>query len=83
MAGGSIGAIFGSELAIRLSESFVSSGLELFVLSASILLLLAMIVAIYIFNSTDSISLSKKVGGNSFDPINNIMTKSAIISVAS
>ena len=37
MAGGSIGAIFGSELAIRLSESFVSSGLELFVLSASIL----------------------------------------------
>ena len=83
MAGGSIGAIFGSELAIRLSESFVSSGLELFVLSASILLLLAMFVAIYIFNSTDSISLSQKVGGNSFDPIKNIMTKSDIRLVAS
>ena len=83
MAGGSIGAIFGSELAIRLSESFVSSGLELFVLSASILLLLAMFVAIYIFNSTDSISLSQKVGGNSLDPIKNIMTKSDIRLVAS
>ncbi len=83
MAGGSIGAIFGSELAIRLSESFVSSGLELFVLSASILLLLAMFVAVYIFNSTDSISLSQKVGGNSFDPIKNIMTKGDIRLVAS
>ena len=38
MAGGSLGAIFGSELAIRLSESYLSSGLELFILSSSILL---------------------------------------------
>ena len=42
MAGGSLGAIFGSELAIRLSESYLSSGLELFILSSSILLFLAM-----------------------------------------
>ena len=83
MAGGSIGAIFGSELAIRLSESFVSTGLELFVLSASVLLLLAMFLAIYIFNSTHSISLSQKVGGSSFDPIKNIMTKSDIRLIAS
>ena len=61
MAGGSVGAIFGSELAIRLSESFVNNGLELFVLTSSILLFLAMLLAIYIFNvaSHTANSLSK------------------------
>ena len=32
MAGGSLGAIFGSEISVRLSDSFTNSGLEFFVL---------------------------------------------------
>ena len=82
MAGGSFGAIFGSEIAIRLSESFVNNGLELFVLSSSILLLSAMFLAIYIFNTNNSISLSRSVGGGGLDPIKNIITKSEIRLVA-
>ena len=82
MAGGSFGAIFGSEIAIRLSESFVNNGLELFVLSSSILLLSAMFLAIYIFNTNNSISLSRSVGGAGLDPIKNIITKSEIRLVA-
>tara|TARA_Y100000768_G_scaffold350177_1_gene300231 strand:- start:23 stop:1252 length:1230 start_codon:yes stop_codon:yes gene_type:complete len=83
MAGGSVGAIFGSELAIRLSESFVNNGLELFVLTSSILLFLAMLLAIYIFNiaSHTANSLSK-VGGTALDPIKNIITKSEIRLIA-
>ena len=82
MAGGSFGAIFGSEIAIRLSESFVNNGLELFVLSSSILLLSAMFLAIYIFNTNNSISLSRSVGGGGLDPIKNIISKSEIRLVA-
>ena len=74
MAGGSLGAIFGSELAIRLSESYLSSGLELFILSSSILLFLAMFLAIYIFNSTTSRSNQNNVGGKWSDAINNIIS---------
>ena len=74
MAGGSLGAIFGSELAIRLSASYLSSGLELFILSSSILLFLAMFLAIYIFNSTTSRSNQNNVGGKWSDAINNIIS---------
>ena len=82
MAGGSVGAIFGSELAIRLSESFVNNGLELFVLTSSILLLLAMLLAIYIFNTRASVNSISKVGGTALDPIKNIITKSEIRLIA-
>ena len=74
MAGGSLGAIFGSELAIRLSESYLSSGLELFILSSSILLFLAMLLAVYIFNSTTSRSNQDNIGGKWSDAINNIIS---------
>ena len=82
MAGGSVGAIFGSELAIRLSESFVNNGLELFVLTSSIMLFLAMLLAIYIFNTSDSVNSISKVGGTALDPIKNIITKSEIRLIA-
>ena len=82
MAGGSLGAIFGSELAIRLSESYLSSGLELFILSSSILLFLAMFLAIYIFNSTTSRSNQNNVGGKWSDAINNIISKEEVRLIA-
>ena len=82
MAGGSVGAIFGSELAIRLSESFVNNGIELFVLTSSIMLFLAMLLAIYIFNTSDSVNSISKVGGTALDPIKNIITKSEIRLIA-
>ena len=82
MAGGSVGAIFGSELAIRLSKSFVNNGLELFVLTSSILLFLAMLLAIYIFNTSNFVNSISKVGGTALDPIKNIITKSEIRLIA-
>tara|TARA_A100001015_G_scaffold310147_1_gene410952 strand:- start:284 stop:1516 length:1233 start_codon:yes stop_codon:yes gene_type:complete len=83
MAGGSLGAIFGSEISVRLSDSFTNSGLEFFVLSASILLFCAMLIAIYISNSNKNSNLSSKVGGNWSDAINNIITVKEIRTIAS
>ena len=82
MAGGSLGAIFGSELAVQLSDSYTTSGLELFILTSSILLILAMFLAIYIFNSVTSQSLQKNVGGKWSDAINNIITKDEVRLIA-
>ena len=83
MAGGSLGAIFGSEISVRLSESFTNSGLEFFVLSASILLFCAMVIAIYIANSNKTSNLSEKVGGKWSDAINNIINTKEIRTIAS
>ena len=83
MAGGSLGAIFGSEISVRLSESFTNSGLEFFVLSASILLFCAMVIAIYISNSNKTSNLSEKVGGKWSDAINNIINTKEIRTIAS
>tara|TARA_B100000780_G_C21065867_1_gene428579 strand:+ start:65 stop:1303 length:1239 start_codon:yes stop_codon:yes gene_type:complete len=82
MAGGSLGAIFGSEIAIRLSESFSDSGLELFILSSSFLLFLAMLVAIYIVNSIKSSNLTEKVGGSWSDAFNNIISIKEVRAIA-
>ena len=82
MAGGSVGAIFGSEISVRLSESFTNLGLELFALSSSILLLTAIIIARYIVNLNNSIVLVKEVGGKWSDALSNIMTVKEVRSVA-
>ncbi|MDA8541381.1 hypothetical protein N9X43_00715 [Gammaproteobacteria bacterium] len=82
MAGGSVGAIFGSEISVRLSESFTNLGLELFALSSSILLLTAIILARYIVNLNNSIVLVKEVGGKWSDALSNIMTVKEVRSVA-
>ena len=82
MAGGSIGAIFGSEISVRLSESFTNFGLELFAFSSSILLFTAILLARYIVNFNNSIVLVKEVGGRWSDAISNIMTVKEVKSVA-
>ena len=82
MAGGSIGAIFGSEISVRLSESFTNFGLELFAFSSSILLLTAILLARYIVNLNNSIVLVKEVGGRWSDALSNIMSVKEVKSVA-
>ena len=73
MAGGSLGALFGSEISKRFSNSFDEFGLELFSLSASFFLFLAMLLAIYMLSiPIKGITIdSKNVGGGSFDAIKN------------
>jgi AAA family ATP:ADP antiporter len=82
MAGGSIGAIFGSEISVRLSESFTNFGLELFAFSSSILLLTAILLARYIVNLNNSIVLVKEVGGRWSDALSNIMSVKEVKSIA-
>ena len=82
MAGGSLGAIFGSEISVRLSESYTQYGLELFALASSLLLFFAIILAIYLVNSNNSEVLVKKVGGNWSDAISNIISVKEVKSVA-
>jgi AAA family ATP:ADP antiporter len=82
MAGGSIGAIFGSEISVRLSESFTNFGLELFAFSSSILLFTAILLARYIVNLNNSIVLVKEVGGRWSDALSNIMSVKEVKSIA-
>jgi AAA family ATP:ADP antiporter len=82
MAGGSLGAIVGSEISVRLSESYTNYGLELFALSSSLLLFLAIIVATYLVNLNNSEVLIKKVGGNWSDAISNIISVKEVKSIA-
>ena len=82
MAGGSIGAIFGSEISVRLSESFTNFGLELFAFSSSILLFTAILLARYIVNFNNSIVLVKEVGGRWSDALSNIMSVKEVKSIA-
>ena len=82
MAGGAMGAIFGSEISVRLSESFTNFGLELFAFSSSILLFTAILLARYIVNLNNSIVLVKEVGGRWSDALSNIMSVKEVKSVA-
>jgi len=82
MAGGSLGAIFGSEISVRLSQSFTNYGLELFAAASSLLLFLAILVAIYIVNSNRSSNLTKEVGGQWSDAISNILSVKEVKSIA-
>ena len=82
MAGGSLGAIVGSEISVRLSESYINYGLELFALASSLLLFLAIVVATYLVNLNNSEVLIKKVGGNWSDAISNIISVKEVKSVA-
>ena len=82
MAGGSLGAIFGSEISVRLSESFTNFGLELFAFSSSILLFSAILLARYIVNTNNHIVLVQKVGGEWSDAISNIITLKNVRSIA-
>tara|TARA_Y100000589_G_scaffold82644_1_gene76560 strand:- start:971 stop:2221 length:1251 start_codon:yes stop_codon:yes gene_type:complete len=84
MAGGSLGAMFGSEISKRFSSSFDELGLELFSVSAALFLFLAMILALYM------LSISKKdhtidtgnAGGGSFDSIKNSLKITEVRNIA-
>lgn len=84
MAGGSIGAMFGSEISKRFSSSFNELGLELFTLSAALLLFFAMLLALYMlskFQKDINLKLSD-VGGGSFDAIKNSLKVNEIRNIA-
>ena len=85
MAGGSLGAIFGSEISKRFSNSFEVYGLEFFTLSAAILLFFAMLLAMSITRSkmNEKILDKNSVGGGSLDSIKNSIKSEEIRNIAS
>jgi len=85
MAGGSLGAIFGSEISKRFSNSFDVYGLEFFTLSAAILLFFAMLLAMSITRSkmNEKILDKNSVGGGSLDSIKNSIKSEEIRNIAS
>ena len=84
MAGGSLGAIFGSEISKRFSNSFDVYGLEFFTLSAAILLFFAMLLAMNITRSkmNEKILDKNSVGGGSLDSIKNSIQFEEIRNIA-
>ena len=84
MAGGSIGALFGSAISKRFSNSFDEFGLEFFSMFSAVLLFLAMLLAIFITSkSKNSNQLElNNVGGGSFDGIKNSLQRSEIRNIA-
>ena len=84
MAGGSLGAIFGSEISKRFSNSFDEYGLEFFTLSAAILLFFAMLLAMNITRSkmNEKILDKNSVGGGSLDSIKNSIKSEEIRNIA-
>jgi len=84
MAGGSLGAIFGSEISKRFSNSFDEYGLEFFTLSAAILLFFAMLLAMNITRSkmNEKILDKNSVGGGSLDSIMNSIKSEEIRNIA-
>ena len=84
MAGGSLGAIFGSEISKRFSNSFDEYGLEFFTLSAAILLFFAMLLATNITRSkmNEKILDKNSVGGGSLDSIKNSIQSEEIRNIA-
>ena len=85
MAGGSIGALVGSEISKRFANSFTDSGLEFFSISAIALLFAGLCIGLLLINHTNSKlnqKLSQPPGGDSFDGIKNAITKKDIRSIA-
>jgi len=84
MAGGSIGALFGSAISKRFSNSFNEFGLEFFSMFSAVLLFLAMLLAIFITSkSKNSNQLEfNNVGGGSFDGIKNSLQRNEIRNIA-
>lgn len=84
MAGGSLGALFGSEISKRFSSTFDDSGLILFSISAAFFLFLAMLlsaVLITISKKNNSTNISN-TGGGSFDAIKNSLNTNEIRNIA-
>ena len=84
MAGGSLGALFGSEISKRFSSTFNDSGLILFSISAAFFLFLAMLlsaVLVTISKKNNSTNISN-TGGGSFDAIKNSLNTNEIRNIA-
>lgn len=84
MAGGSLGALFGSEISKRFSSTFNDSGLILFSISAAFFLFLAMLlsaVLVTISKKNNSTNISN-TGGGSFDAIKNSLNTKEIRNIA-
>ena len=85
MAGGSIGALVGSEISKRFANSFTDSGLEFFSISAITLLFAGLCAGLLLINYTNSKKnqeSTQPLGGASFDGIKNAITKQDIRSIA-
>ncbi len=84
MAGGSLGAVFGSEISKRFSSSFDELGIGLFSLSAALFLFFAMLLAIYILSisKSDKTSDINNAGGGSLDAIGNSLKTKEIRNIA-
>ena len=84
MAGGSLGAVFGSEISKRFSSSFDELGIGLFSLSAALFLFFAMLLAIYILSisKSDKTSDINNAGGGSLDAIGNSLKIKEIRNIA-
>ena len=84
MAGGSLGAMFGSEISKRFSSSFDELGLELFSVSAALFLFLAMILALFMLSISkeDHTIDTGNAGGGSFDSIKNSLKITEVRNIA-
>ena len=84
MAGGSLGAVFGSEISKRFSSTFNELGIELFSISAALFLFFAMLLAMYMLSiSKDDKTIEiDNVGGGSFDAITNSIQISEIRNIS-
>ena len=84
MAGGSLGAVFGSEISKRFSSSFDELGIGLFSLSAALFLFFAMLLAIYILSNSKSDKTTdiNNAGGGSLDAISNSIKIKEIRNIA-
>lgn len=70
--------MLGSQTSSLLSNSFTETGIALFLVAASLFLILALVLATYIVKIFSVEALSSKVGGGSIDSIKNILTKDEI-----
>jgi AAA family ATP:ADP antiporter len=82
MAGGSIGAIFGSGTSSYLSESYLEFGLSFFIIATSFFLILALMLATFIAKFFSINVLLTNVGGGSMDGLNNVIKKDQIRNIA-
>ena len=82
MAGGSVGAMLGSQLSKWLSSSFISSGITQYLLVSSFFLLVALILAVYMVKTFSNDALTKNVGGSSFDGLRNIISNKDVRLIA-
>jgi AAA family ATP:ADP antiporter len=82
-AGGSLGALLGSEISKRLASTFTESGVLFFTLISICFLLTAMEIGIILLNRFRQVEgIEKAAGGTSLDAIKNLVSSSQIRSIA-